>query len=88
VDRTGQVLQDTVAPKVAAALHSSAQRLDPGKPKRKGWGIAAGVSALLAVGAAVAAAMRNRIKPGATADEEKPAPITEETNTDEPAHTS
>jgi hypothetical protein len=84
VDRTGQVLQDTVAPKVAAALHSSAQRLDPDKPKRNGWRIAAGISALIAVAAAVAAALRNRTKPTATAaaEEEEPAPIAESANTD------
>jgi hypothetical protein len=48
VERTGQVLQDSVAPKVAAALTSTARRLDPGKPKRRGWRKVAGVSALLA----------------------------------------
>jgi len=93
VDRTGQVLQDTVAPKVAAALHSSAQRLDPDKPKRNGWRMAAGISALVAVAAAVAAALRNRIKPTATtaADEEEPAPTAEQANADgakKPARTS
>jgi hypothetical protein len=84
VDRTGQVLQDTVAPKVAAALHTSAQRLDPDKPKRNGWLIAAGVSALLAVAAAAAAALRNRMKPTATAeaDEEEAVPVAESANTD------
>jgi hypothetical protein len=93
VDRTGQVLQDTVAPKVAAALHSSAQRLHPDKPKRNGWRMAAGISALVAVAAAVAAALRNRIKPTATtaADEEEPAPTAEQANADgakKPARTS
>jgi hypothetical protein len=37
VERTGQVLQDTVAPRVAGALHTSAQRLDPGEPPHRGW---------------------------------------------------
>jgi hypothetical protein len=84
VDRTGQVLQDTVVPKIAAALHSSAQRLDPDKPKRNGWRIAAGISALVAVAAAVAAALRNRIKPTAAtaAEEEEPAPVAESANAD------
>jgi len=84
VDRTGQVLQDTVAPKVAAALHTSAQRLNPDKPKRNGWLIAAGISAVLAVAAAAAAALRNRIKPTATTEavEEETAPVAESANTD------
>jgi len=85
VDRTGQVLQDTVAPKVAAALHSSAQRLDPDKPKRNGWRIAAGISAVLALAGAAAAALRNRIKPGTTtpADEkEEPTPLAEQAKAD------
>jgi len=76
VDRTGQVLQDTVAPKVAAALHASAQRLDPDKPKRIGWRMVAGISAALALAAAVVAGMRKRMTPTATtpAEEEEPAP--------------
>jgi hypothetical protein len=84
VDRTGQVLQDTVAPKVAAALHSSAQRLDPDKPRRNGWRMAAGISALLALAGAAAAALRNRMKPTATApaDEEEPTPLAEQAKAD------
>lgn len=84
VDRSGQVLQDTVAPKVAAALHTSAQRLDPDKPKRNGWLVAAGISAVLAVAAAAAAALRNRIKPAATAaaDQEEPTPTAEQASAD------
>ena len=76
VDRTGQVLQDTVAPKVAAALHASAQRLDPEKPKRYGWRIVAGISAALVLAAAVVAGMRKRMTQPATtpAEEEEPAP--------------
>jgi hypothetical protein len=76
VDRTGQVLQDTIAPKVAAALHSSAQRLDPAKPKRNGWRMAAGISAALALAGAIVAGLRKRMTPTAktTAEEEEPAP--------------
>ena len=76
VERTGQVLQDTVAPKVAAALHSSAQRIDPEKPKRNGWRMAAGISVALALAAAVVAGLRKRMTPTATtpAEEEEPAP--------------
>lgn len=76
MERTGQKLQDTVAPKVAAALHSSAQRLDPDKPKRKGWRIAAGISAALALAGAIMAGLRKRTAPNAPtpAEEEEPAP--------------
>ena len=76
VDRTGQVLQDTVAPKVAAALHASAQRLDPEKPKRYGWRMVAGISAALVLVAAIVAGARKRMAPTATmpAEEEEPAP--------------
>ena|SRR5690242_14384202 len=93
VDRTGQMLQDTVAPKVAAALHSSAQRLDPDKPKRNGWRTAAGVSALLAAAGAIVAALRKRTPPSVTTapGEEEPAPVAEQANTDgakKPARTS
>jgi hypothetical protein len=72
VDRTGQKLQDTVAPKVAAALRSSAQRLDPGKPPRRGWRkAAAGIPILLAaVASAIAAVARNRKAHSATPGEE------------------
>jgi hypothetical protein len=34
VERTGQVLQDRVAPRVAALLSAAAQRLKPDKPQR------------------------------------------------------
>jgi hypothetical protein len=67
VERTGQVIQDTVAPKVAGALAASARRLDPEKPRGGRWRKLAGVSALLAVAAAVAIALRNRVAPTATA---------------------
>jgi hypothetical protein len=75
VERTGQVLQDTVAPKIAAALAESARRLDPEKPKRGRWRTLAGISALLAA-AAIVAALRKRMAPGATAEagEDEPAP--------------
>jgi hypothetical protein len=34
VKRTGQVLQDNVAPKVSAMMSSAAERLDPDQPRR------------------------------------------------------
>jgi hypothetical protein len=76
VDRTGQVLQDTVAPKVAAALHASAQRLDPEKPKRYAWRVVVGISALLALAGVLVAGLRKRATSTATApaEGEEPAP--------------
>src|SRR6266567_300130 len=84
VDRTGQVLQDTVAPKVAAALHSSAQRLDPDKSRRNGWLKAAGITALLAAAGAIVAVLRRRAAPSATtaADEDEPVPLAEQAKAD------
>ena len=76
VEHTGQVLQDSVAPKVAAALTSTARRLEPDKAApRARWRKVAGVSAVLAAAAAIAAALAKRIKPGTTteADEDEPA---------------
>jgi hypothetical protein len=61
VERTGQVLQDTVAPKVAEALHTSAQKLDPGQPPHRGWRKgAAAISILLAAAAAAVATLAAR----------------------------
>jgi hypothetical protein len=64
VERTGQVLQDNVAPKVASALSSAAQRLDPGKPRVARWRRPAGIAAVSATASAVAVVLRRR-KPGA-----------------------
>jgi hypothetical protein len=73
VERTGQVFQDTVAPKVADALHSSAQKLDPGQPPHRGWRKGAAViSILLAAAATAVAAMarKRRAQSAAPADAE------------------
>jgi len=66
VERTGQVLQDGVAPKVSAALSSAAQRLEPAKPPRRRWRKLAGISMLAAAASAVAALARSRKKPDVT----------------------
>ncbi len=67
VERTGQALQDNVAPKVAALLTSAAQRLEPGQRRRRRWRELALVSMLTAAASAVAALARSRRKPGGTA---------------------
>jgi hypothetical protein len=80
VERTGQALQDTVAPKVAAALRSSAQKLDPGEPPHRGWrkGAAAISILLAAAAAAVAAVARSRKARAAAANGEEAAPAADE----------
>jgi hypothetical protein len=62
VDRTGQVLQDRVAPKVSAVLSSAARRLEPAEPKRRPWRKLAVSSVLTTAASAVAAGVLNRRK--------------------------
>ncbi len=81
IERTGQVFQDTVAPKVADALHASAQKLDPGRPPHRGWRKgAAAVSILLAAAAATVAtlAARKRKAESAAANGEQAGPAADE----------
>jgi hypothetical protein len=63
VDRTGQILQDSVAPKVSAALSSAARRLEPAQPKRRPWRKLAVSAAFTTAASAVAAAVLKRRKP-------------------------
>ncbi len=79
VERTGQVLEDSVAPKVSAVLSSAARRLEPAKPRLSRWRKLAGVSALTAAASAVAAFVRSRRKADGTtsaaeADADEAAP--------------
>jgi len=55
VERTGHVLQDTVAPRVSAMLSSAAKRIDPAQPRHRRWQKPAGLATLAAAGGAVAA---------------------------------
>jgi len=66
VERTGQVLQDSVAARVSAALSSAAQRLEPAKPPRRRWRKLAGISMLAAAASVAAALARSRKKPDVT----------------------
>lgn len=79
VERTGHVLQESVAPKVSALLSSAAQRLDPDKPRNRHWrkpvGIAAAVTA--AASAVLAYLSRHRKPATATADAGDAAPASE-----------
>jgi hypothetical protein len=63
VERTGQVLEDSVAPKVSALLSAAAQGLEPPKPRRRRWRTLAAISMLTAAAGAVAILARNRRKP-------------------------
>jgi hypothetical protein len=73
VERAGQALEDSVAPKVSAMLSSAAQRLEPAKPRRRRWRKLAGISLFAAAASAVAAVVRNRAKPDQTPPEETDA---------------
>jgi len=66
VEHAGQVLQDSVAPRVSALLSSVARRLEPAKPPRRRWRKLAGVAMLAAAAGAVAAVVLNRGKPKVT----------------------
>jgi hypothetical protein len=67
IERTGQVLQHNLAPKVSAWLSGAARRLEPAKPQRSRWRKLAGISVLTAAAGAAAAVARNRTKPDSTA---------------------
>ncbi len=60
VERSGQVLQDTVAPKVSAMLSSAAKRIDPAQPRYRRWQKPLGLATLTAAGGAVAAFLRSK----------------------------
>ena len=63
VERSGQVLQDTVAPKAAAMLSEAARRIDPAQPRPGRWRKGVGLATLTAAAGAVAAWLRGRGKP-------------------------
>jgi len=61
VARSGQVLQDDIAPKVADMLSSAARRIEPEKPRSRNWWTLSGIAILVAAAAtAAAAALRKR----------------------------
>jgi hypothetical protein len=66
VERSGQVLQDRVAPKVSAMLSSAAKRIDPAQPRYRRWKKPAGLATLTAAGGAIAAFLRRKKKTPAT----------------------
>ena len=60
VERAGQVLQDSVAPRISALLSAAARRLEPARQPRRLWRKLADGSALTAAAGAVAAVVRSR----------------------------
>lgn len=62
LDRTGKVVQDTIAPKVAAGLSTAARRIAPEAPRRHRSHKPTAVAGLTAALGAVAALVRNRRK--------------------------
>jgi hypothetical protein len=73
VERAGQVLQDSIAPKTSALLHAAASRIDPGRPGRQRGRKLVGASAIVAAAAGAAAALRGRLKARAAATEDPTA---------------
>jgi hypothetical protein len=69
VKRTGQVLQDRIAPAVTGLLSSVAQRLEPAKPRRRRWRKIVGISTATAAASAAAAAVLKRGEPDLPASE-------------------
>jgi len=67
VDRAGQVVEGTVAPKVSSLLSAAARRLEPDKPRSRRWRKVVGASAATAAAGAFAAAVRSRLKASAGA---------------------
>jgi hypothetical protein len=65
VERAGQALQDSIAPKASSLLSAAADRIDPARPSRRRRRVLAGASAA-AVAAAIAAAVRSRLRAGAS----------------------
>ena len=57
---SGQVLEETVAPKVSALLAAAAERIEPVKPQRSRWPRVIGLSILAAAASAAAAAVLRR----------------------------
>lgn len=66
IERTGQALEDTVAPRVSAYLSTAARHVAPDVPRRSRWGAATRLAAVAAAaaGAVTAVARKRRKSPG------------------------
>jgi hypothetical protein len=67
VERTGHLVEESIAPKISSVLSSAAQRIEPAKPRRRRWRKLAGASVVTAVASAVAGAVLNRRRQNGTA---------------------
>jgi hypothetical protein len=85
VERSGQLLEDTVAPKVSALLSEAAQRIEPVKPRRGRLRKVIGLSLLAAAAASAAAAALRRAKPDLWARPSRPAADETAATADRPA---
>jgi|GraSoi_2013_60cm_1033757.scaffolds.fasta_scaffold43566_2 hypothetical protein len=65
VERAGQVVEDSIAPRVSSLLSAAARRLEPAVPRRPRWRKLVGASAVTAAAGAAAAAVRSHRKAGA-----------------------
>ena len=62
VERTGQVLEESVAPKVSALLSSAAQRLEPDTPQHRRWRTPIVIAVAAAAACAAAALVHRRMR--------------------------
>jgi hypothetical protein len=65
LERAGQAVQESIAPRVSSLLSAAARRLEPATPRRPRWPKLIGASAVTAAASAAAAAMRSHMKAGA-----------------------
>jgi hypothetical protein len=72
LEQTGHLVQDRIAPKISSVLSSAAQRIEPGKPRRRGWRKLAGASMVTAAASAVAGMVLNRRRQNGTAPDAEP----------------
>jgi hypothetical protein len=79
LERTGHLVQDRIAPKLSAVLHSAAQRIEPGNARPRRWRKVAGASMVTAAASAVAGAVLNRRRHNGTAPEDEPGSSYRET---------
>jgi hypothetical protein len=86
VERAGQVVQDSIAPKVSSLLSATARRLEPAEPRRPRWPKLVGASAAAAAASAAAAAVRSHMKaaaaPATVADQAEAAETAPATETE------
>ena len=71
LERTGDLMQDRVAPRISSLLSSAAQRIEPGKPRRRRWRKMAGASVVTAAAGAVTGAVLNRRRHNGTPSDDQ-----------------